>query len=232
MRKLLLLAVLLIPVIAFSAEKRMPAGKWKEVKRMGTDNTVLSYKDTIRIEFKIGNEYIWQKQGGFIYKGTYKLGDKDLDLGMRDFTIVEKKPEKLVVKDETGTYEFVPDRSVAAQPGVIPAEAKPAPVGSINQMVGHWSVYKATSANTQNQIDYTRKIKMIDITGGSSDGKLGYVYSTHDADNTPSWTIDSYDNQILHCGGKDARTLKVLKCQDNDLVIEEDNMTYFFRQFK
>ena len=239
MRKLLFLSLLLTPAVAFCADKHMPTGKWKEVKRIAADSTgkgpgtIVTYKDTIHIQFLIGGEYVWQKQGGFIYKGTYKLTDKDLDLGMRDFTIVQRSPVKLVVKDETGTYEFVPDNSVAqGSPGTLTPEDKPKPVASIDQMVGHWSVYKSNSAKQLAQVDYTRKVKMIDITGGSSDGKLGYVYATRDADNAPSWYIDSYSNQTLHCGGKDSRTFQVMKCQDNELILDEDGMTYFFRQFK
>lgn len=241
MRKLLFLSLLLAPLAAFCNSKKMPVGKWREIKRIAADTTgkgpgtVVAFKDTIHLQFLATGEYVWQKQGGFIYKAAYTLNDKNLDIGIRDFTIIQRTPGRLVLKDETGTYEFVPDNIVQAGSTILPPEAKPKPVGSIDLMVGHWSVYKAVNnGKAPAQVDYTRKIKMIDVTGGSSDGKLGYIYASRDADNAPGWTIDSYSNndQDLHCSGKDARTLHVVKCQDNDLILEEGGTTYSLKQFK
>jgi hypothetical protein len=230
MNKLVFLLLMFLPFAAFSKNGEKLSGKWKEVSRSNSKGKI-AYTDTIHIEFLIGGEYVWQKQGGFIYKGTYKITDKDLDMGSRFFTIVSRTPDKLVLKDDAGEYTFVPDHSVVAN-ATLPNEPAPKPVTSIDQMVGHWSRYKSTSASTLNQVDYTRLVKMIDITGGSSDGKLGYIYAAKDADNAPSWYIESFSNQTLICNGKDQRSFKVIKCQDNDMVLEENGITYFFRQFK
>ncbi len=231
MRKIITLLLLAAPLAGFAADKNSLSGNWKEVKRMNTSNVVIDYKDTIRFQFLVGNEYIWQKSGGFIYKGTYKLENNALDIGMRYFTIMEKKANKLVLKDEAGIYEFVPYKETAA-PGVAKKEESFAPVNSIQPMVGHWSVYKGTSAKTNQSIDYTRQLKMIDIYDAPQEGKLGAFFARKDADNAPSWYVESYSNQTLVCNGKDHRTFKVIKCQDNDLILQEDDYTYFFRQFK
>jgi len=223
--------MLLSPLAAYCNYGTQLSGKWKEVNRWAPDNKPLTYKDTIHIEFLKGGTYIWQKQNSYLYRGTYKITDKDLDMGTKFFTIVSHTPDKLILKDETGQYEFAPDRSVAAT-NPIPSEPTPKPVSSINPMVGHWSKYKSTSATPLSQVDYTRQLKMIDITGGSSDGKLGYLYAAKDADNAPSWYIESFSDQTLYCNGKDKRTFKVIKCENNDLVLQEGDMTYFFRQFK
>ena len=231
MKKLLSLTLLFIPLAVFA--KVTLSGNWIEVKRMKLDKSVVAYKDTIHLKFMVGNEYVWQKSGGFTYRGTFRVTDKDLDLGMRDFAIVQKTPDKLVLQDDDGIYELAPDNTVAQQQtAALKPEAPAAPVNSINQMVGHWSVYKRTSAQVLKDVDYTRILKMIDITGGSSDGKLGYLYAAKDADNAPSWTIDSYSDQTLHCSGRDKREFKVLKCENNDMVLEEDGITYFFKQFR
>jgi hypothetical protein len=75
---------------------------------------------------------------------------------------------------------------------------------------------------------------MMDVFSKFQDGNYGYIFATRDADNNPSWHIDSYDarTQILHCSGRDARELHVLRCQDNELRIEENGVTYFFKKFK
>jgi hypothetical protein len=109
------------------------------------------------------------------------------------------------------------------------------PVNSIDQMIGHWSVYRRTSKSTLDAVDYTRVLKMIDITGGSSDGKLGYLYAAKDAEGAPSWGIKSFNAGLLECEGKDGkdkRNFKVIKCQNKELVLEEDDMTYYFKEFK
>ena len=234
MKKLLLLLLAALPAISYADDKINLVGNWKEVKRTPIGGKPVAFTDTIKIEFLIGNEYVWQKSGGFIYKGTYKVNSRELDMGSRFFSIVERTTKKLTIKDETATYELVTYTPNSEQT-VLPPEKAAAPVRSIDQMIGHWSVFKGTNDKTVGAIDYSRKIKMIDITGNvAGDGKLGMVFSTKDADTAPSWYIESYDpqRQVLSVNGKDRRTLKVLKAENNELVIEEGGMTYFFRQFK
>lgn len=233
MKKLFTLLLAFAPLAAFCEDKDKLTGNWKEVSRI-TSSGAVPYKDTIKIEFLRGNEYVWQKSGGFIYKGTYKIENNNLDMGARFFSIVKMSDNSLKIKDETATYELVRYTPAPGQT-VLPPEPAAKPVRSLDQMKGHWSVFKGTQDKTVPAIDYKRKIKMLDITGDiAGDGKLGMVFSTRDADTAPSWYIDSYNaaTQTLNVKGKDKRTLKVLKCEDNELVIEEDGMTYFFRQFK
>ena len=149
--------------------------------------------DTIYFQFLTGNEYVWQKAKGFIYRGSYKMENNSLDIGMRQFTILEHKGKKLVLKDEGGIYEFVPggpaNQMVA---GAEPEKYKP--VTSINQMVGQWDKFKGTSKTTQQQIDYTRAVKKIEIFSSPQDGKLGYIYAGRDGENMPSWYVESFSN--------------------------------------
>lgn len=229
MKKLLSLALVALPAVAFS--QGTLNGDWKEVNRMNNGKSV-GYKDTIKIQFMTGGEYVWQKSGGFIYKGTYKIEGTKLDMGARQFTIVSRNNSSLKIKDDAGTYELVP-YTPNDGPGTLAKEKPASPVTSINQMKGHWSVFKGTLDKTVPQIDYKRKIKMIDITGDvAGDGKLGMVWSTSDGDMNPSWYIKSYSNQKLYVSGKDERVLNVIKCEDNEFIVEEDGMTYFFRKFK
>lgn len=230
MKYLVLFLVLCTSVTAYATPVAKLTGKWKEITRHKGD-TALNFKDTIHIEFLANGSYIWQKDGGYAYKGSFTITDKALDMGARYFTIISRTPDKLVIQDDAGKYELVVDNKVAVQ-NVLPTEAAPQPVTSIDKMIGNWAKYKVTNATPQSTIDYTRVLKRIIITGGSSDGKLGYVYAAKDIEGTPSWYIESFSNQTLYCNGKDKRTFKVIKCQDNDMVIEEDGVTYFFRQFK
>lgn len=231
MRKIYTLLLMSLPLFALSKGKNDLDGNWREVKRMGTDKKSISYTDTVFFQFLPGNEYIWQKAQGFIYRGSYKVENGALDIGMRYFTIVEQKKNKLVLRDDVGTYEFEPYTPVSQMtPGKAPE--KYSPVTSIGQMVGKWDKFKGTSANTQQQIDYTRAVKKIEIFSSPDNGKLGYIYAGRDSENAPSWYVVSFSNGTLYCDGKDKRQFKVLKAENNEFFVEENGFTYFLRRFK
>lgn len=231
MRKIYTLLLMSLPLLALSKGKNDLDGNWREVKRLGADKKSVSYKDTIFFQFLPGNEYIWQKAQGFVYRGSYKVENGALDIGMRYFTILEQKKNKLVLRDDAGTYEFEPYTPVSQMtPGRAPE--KYGPVTSINQMVGKWDKFKGTSANTQQQIDYTRAVKKIEIFSSPDNGKLGYIYAGRDGENSPSWYVVSFSNGTLYCDGKDKRQFKVIKAENNEFIVEENGFTYFLRRFK
>lgn len=232
MNKICTLLLLLVPFIGMSKGKDDLSGHWREVKRLGTGGKKIAFRDTIFFEFKVGNEYTWQKKGGFIYRGSYKKENNTLDIGMRYFSIEQyKKGKRLVLKDQAGTYEFEPYTPVS---GMVQARAQEtyAPVASIEQMIGTWEKFKGTSKTTQQQIDYTTAVKKVEVFSRPEGNKLGNIYGARDGENSPSWYIESFSNQTIYCNGKSRRQFKVLKAQDNELIIEDDNFTYFLRRFR
>ena len=251
MKRFLLLLLLLLPLWVMAKHKHkhkhkkkhkkekpivLTAGRWMEFKRTRIDSTDRNFTDTLHIEFLAKNKYNLRRSGGFIYKGTYTLSDNELEMGLFNPTLVQKKYGKLIMKDDSSYYFFMPDTSklIIGNKNIKNGQMVDSvrPVKSIDEMVGHWSVYRRTPKAAMNEVDYTRVIKMIDITGGSSDGKLGYVYAAKDPVGNPSWTIESFTADILECSGKDKRTFKLIKCQDKELVIEDDWVTYYFKEFK
>lgn len=232
MRKILLLLLLSLPFSGFCKGKDQLAGNWREVRRLNPAKQHINYSDTIFFQFLTGNEYIWQKAHGMIYRGTYKLEHDVLDIGRAQFDVVEyKKNKRLVLRNEAGTFEFAPYTPTNQMvPGRAPE--KYGPVTSINQMVGTWDKFKGTSSTTQQQIDYTRTVKKVEIFSRPQNGKLGYIYAGRDGENSPSWYVESFSNATLYCNGKDRRQFKVLKAENNELIIEENGFTYFLRRFK
>lgn len=105
------------------------------------------------------------------------------------------------------------------------------PVTSIDQMAGNWTVYKRTSDHILEKVDYTRQIKRAEILSSPKDGKWGYFFAGMDGSNTPSWFVESYARQVITLSGKGKRWFKVIKAQDNELILEENGITYFFKQF-
>lgn len=250
MRKFAILLLLLLPLMAIAKHKHkhkhkkhkkekpivLKKGRWMETRRMRMDSTDRAFRDTLHIEFLDSNKYVLRRAGGFIYKGKYTRDQNELEMGMFTPILVEKKYGRLVMKDDSSYYFFAPDTSKLIignkrlKFGQV--EDSVLPVTSIDQMVGHWSVYKRTSKSSPNDVDYTFVVKMMDITGGSTDGSLGYVYAAKDAEGVPSWSIKTFNAGLMECDGKSKRTFKVVKCQDKELVLEENDMTYYFKEFK
>jgi hypothetical protein len=234
----------IILMLSFSAygqqvkKKKNPntlSGAWKETKRTNRMRQSIPYKDTITIEFSEGNKYFWQKLGGYGFKGSYKMDPKTLDLGMRFFEIVEKRPVKLSLKEDTIVHEFVPYKPTVPTTAPKPPRKEEVykPVPDINLMVGRWSAYKKISSAKPGPINYEKMIKGIIINSQPVDGKLGTVLGMKDVNEAATWFVESYTaaTQMLTCGGKEKRELQVLKCEGGELIIQDGDITYYFKQF-
>src|SRR5215217_3929918 len=118
MRKILLFSLLTANFSAYAGDKNKSVdltGNWKEIQRMTKDKTDVSYTDTIRIDFMEGNEFLWQKAGSFMFKGTYKATSGSLDLGSRYFTVVASSSQKILLKDDNGFYQLMRYKKEAAR---------------------------------------------------------------------------------------------------------------------
>lgn len=235
---LLFSATLLSATVPAHAGREL-SGAWKETARSGPGGAI-AFTDTMRIQFLIGNEYTWSKPMSFIYRGTYKLSDKALDMGSRYYTIIKMEDDRMVLSDKGGQYTFVRDTDAAradqsaATNGDRAAGAEggySGPPRSIGALMGRWEVYKRTAAEVQKTIDYSRQLRVIELKKNDG-GEQGLVFAANDMQNKPSWYMDRYEDGTIYCKGRDARQLKVLHMADGELVIGEGNVTYFFKQFK
>jgi hypothetical protein len=229
------------PLLAFcqenSAEPIALSGHWKEVHRMDEHNKAISYTDTLRLRFLVGNEYVWVRPGSFSYRGTYKATRSYLDMGGRNYNIVQRSPNRMLLKDRAGTYELIryeeppvrEDNSQARTGDRHQSDERYDGLRDFKKMKGKWQVYKRTAAIQLDEVNYDRIIKTIHVP--DTNGHMGSVYAANDG-SKPSWYIDRFDKSILYCTGKDKRQLQVLKCDGEELVIREGNLTYFFKQFQ
>ena len=231
--------MLLMPLLSIGDNKhkpmKIPVSRWREVKRMKTDSTVLSYTDTLYIQFLRKDSFSYHNRNGFIYNGAYTIDqDSLLDFGTARYKIASKRPTALVLRDDAGIYIMGVDSSDTAKIIVLDKDEKLLPVGSIDQMIGRWTVYKRTTKDQNSgTLDNAVVIRSMYVTGPSTDGKLGYIYSGKDLLNDPSWFIKGFSSdQTLSCEGKNLRTMKVVKCQKGELIIEEGDVTYYLKQFK
>ena len=238
MRKVLILLILLLPVVAFCKNKhkpiKMPVSRWKEVKRMKPDSTVVPFTDTLYISFRRKDSVSYHNLNGFIYNGPYTIDeDSLLDFGTARYKIAVKRPNILVLTNDDGIFQLTNDLSDTGKLIVLDSAEKLLPVTSIDQMIGHWTVYKRTEKEQGGALDVTTSITAAYITGPSTEGKLGYIYGGQDAKNNPSWYIKGFGvDQVLECDGKNARLLRVVKCQKGEMILEEKDIKYYFKQFK
>lgn len=212
-------------------------GSWKETRRSSATKDAVNYTDTVRIDFLIGNEYVWQKDMGFMNRGTYKLTPTTLDMGARFFSINRLTDNLMVLRNDVGIYEFTRykkrtgEDNDKAQSSDRANKSEATGVIKKENLAGNWEVYKRTSSVTLAKIDYTRILKTATILyeNGNISGSLKAAEMKPGSD---TWNILRYENQTIYCSGPDERTFKVLQATSSELVLEEANITYFFKQFK
>jgi hypothetical protein len=237
MRRILILFLLLIPFVGSCLNKRKgkgtPTTRWREVTRLKPDSTVVPFADTLFITFHHKDSFSYHNGNGFIYNGVFTISpDSILDFGTARYRLVGKTPEQLVLADQKGIYVLGVDLSDTAKIIRIDTE-KILPVTDIDMMIGHWTVYKRTAKEAGTTINDDKVIRAIFITGPSTDGKEGFILGGKDPLSEPSWYIkDLGPGPVLDCAGKNLRTLKVIKCQGGEMILQEDDITFYFKQFK
>ena len=213
--------------------KGMPVGRWREIKRFDKDSDQVPFMDTMFITFKKNDSFSYHNKDAFIYNGIYILDGKDLDFGYAKFVMTYKKTTSMVLHDAKGYYLFGIDSSDTLKTIILPKEEKIDSDITIEKMIGHWSSYKRTAKGELPNLDHNTMIKSLLITGPSSGGKLGFVFADNDKRDDPSWSITKLNKDLtLDCEGKSKRTLKIIKCQGGELIIEDESIRYFFKQFK
>lgn len=238
MKRTLLLLLFLVPLVAFGIDKKKKtpplAGRWREIARMTPDSvTVLPVPvtDTLFMSFQRGDSFMYRNGAGFVYIGKFILSeDSMLDFGTNHFQIRQRRYKSMVLSNNAGVYKMVPDWSDTAEVIVLKKEDSLLPVKDIDQMIGRWSVYKRTSEG-EVSLDGDNIIRSVYITGPSSDGKQGFVFSSKDPQNVPSWYIKGLGtDQVLTAEGKTNKSLKVIKCQKGEMILEDAGVKYYFKQ--
>ena len=236
----MLLLSALAPLLAISKDKKkykpkhMMLGRWVEVKRLTPDSTVIDFTDTLFMTFSLRDTFTYRVRNGFVYRGKYTLSEEGhLEFGTVGYEVAENRPKSIVLFNNKGIYYYTVDTSDTAEVIVIAKEEKIEPVTDIENMLGHWSVYKKSLDKDGGNTDFEYLIKSLYITGQGTDEKKGYVFGSNDPLSKPSWFIVGLGaDQSLECGGKSQRFLKVVKCQKGEMIFEEAGITYYAKIYK
>ena len=230
---LLLLATAHAGAAAKHGSKSLPANRWREIRRMDADSVAVPFLDTMFITIQRKDSFSYHNKDAFVYRGIYILDGKDLDFGYAKFKIVVKKPNSLELHDAKGYYVFSLDSTDTLKTIVVPREDKIDSNITIDKMIGHWTAYKRTALKALAGVDHNVLVKSLLITGTSTNGRLGFVFSDADKRDDPSWYMVKLDKDLnLNCEGRTKRTFKVDKCQNGELILEDEDMKYYFKQFK
>jgi len=214
-------------------------GTWKEAHRFSLNKEKLDFKDTTYYNFIDATQYIVHHQDGFQYHNTYSLSPGLLDLGMNAYSVVEISQNKMLLKDDQGTYEFVRYKEVvAATENTTQASSSQrgykeelgATTIKMEQLVGKWEVYKRSSLDKLPEIDYRKILKSLEIRIVS--GNLSGTISAMEDDPAGAWKITGYENAMITASGKSELHIQVLKCDQGEMVLQSGSMQYFLKQFK
>ena len=239
MRKPFLILLLLLPLFLQAKKKEIPKriyrGRWVEIKRIKPDSTIVAFTDTLFMTFYAKDSFTYRLRDGFVYRGKYDFDEKTdhLDFGTVSYTLLLSKKDSVVLGTPNSIAYYVRDTSDTAAVIVLQKDEKILPVTDVDDMIGRWIVYKRTIDKDGGGVDFASEIKAVYITGQGSDEKLGYVYCGSDGKDNPSWYIKGFgSDQMFDVVGKNARSIKVVKCQKGELILSENGVNYFFKQFK
>ena len=111
MRQLIICAAVLFLSLGATAEYQSAAvdltGSWKEVRRIARGGAQQSFTDTMYYDFMPGNEFASQQKDRYMNRGNYNATSSYIDLGAQAYKVLEMSHDRMLLKDNAGTYEFV-----------------------------------------------------------------------------------------------------------------------------
>ena len=216
-------------------------GPWKEVVRTqnGQKQHII---DTVFFEFLSSNLCVWGKTTPASPRLRVKLTGTTLEIGPNEYEILalegdwmklsshdglememkrysKKKPVAARIAN-TNNVKFKP--AAAAKMGAVPEKIEP--------LVGKWKCYKRTSIKPIVPDQKYRLVRLVEIVE-TEEAITAKIFGFEDLEGKPSWVVQNYENGILYTAGKDERPFKVINCQANELVIENEGVVYYMNKF-
>jgi hypothetical protein len=245
MRKILvLLSLLFIHGFAEAqvANIKSLKGAWKEVGRSQSGKK-MAFSDTLFFEVVSSNLCIWGKSSPTAPRLRLKQIGTTLMIGTNEYDILEQQDNRLRLSGDEGLEIEMQKYSNKRVPPVRTANTnnlkfKPAPAvkmgtvpDKIEPFVGVWKCYKRTSVKPiQNEQKY-RLLRLVEVEE-KDEAITAKMYGFEDLDGKPSWIVQDYSKGILFTSGKDDRPFKVINCQANELIIENEGIVYYMNKLQ
>ncbi|MGC4059093.1 MAG: hypothetical protein QM743_13400 [Chitinophagaceae bacterium] len=212
-------------------------GPWRETVRMQAGQPV-KFRDTLYFEFLSSTMCVWGKTTPSAPRLKAKLTGTTLEIGANEFDILELEGDRMHLAGQDGV-ELIMQRynkrptsvrnsnNVAFRPapspknGTVPDRIEP--------LVGIWKCYKRTSNKPLDTAGKYRIIRLVAIEE-TPETITGKIYGFNDPEAKPSWIVQQYEKGILYTAGKDERNFRVINCQPNELVIENEGVVYYMNK--
>jgi len=235
---------------AMPPEHKDLRGTWKEVARTQSGKR-LAIVDTLLIKFVSSNQCVWGKADPSTPLLRYKQVGSTLQIGSNEFEILAQEEDWMKLSTDEGLeIELIRNSSKKtslsnpatpirqkkqAKPG-IPSYFKPAAPpkmgivpDKIEPFVGQWKCYKRTSIKPIAKEQQYRIVKLVSVEE-TADAITAKIYGFSDSTDVASWIVQDYKKGILYTAGKDERPFKVINCQPNELVIENEGVVYYMNK--
>lgn len=243
MKKLLIAPLLLLfgTASAKVIDAKSLKGPWREVSRIQAGQAV-RYRDTLFFEMLSSALCVWGKTSPSAPRLRVKLTGTTLEIGTYEFDILELEGDRMRLAGQEGVememqrYSKRPPvirtaKSNGNNPGFRPAVVPKNGIipDRIEPFVGTWKCYKRSSSKPIDTANKYRIVRLIEILE-QNETIVGKIYGFDDKESQPSWVVQQYDKGILFTAGKDERNFKVINCQPNELVIENEGVVYYMNK--
>lgn len=218
-------------------------GAWREVVRVKSGHKT-SFRDTLFFEVVSSNLCIWGKSSPTAPRLRLKQIGTTLIIGPSEFEILAQEDDWMRLSTDEGTeIEMRRYNNKKQAPARVSRNAnnlkyKPAPgvkMGTvpdkIEPFVGNWKCYKRTSIKPIPNDQRYRILRLIEVEE-TPETITAKMYGFDDLTGQASWIVQNYENGILYTAGKDERAFKVINCDANELVIENEGVVYFMNKLQ
>lgn len=215
-------------------------GPWREVVRIKSGHKV-AFRDTLFFEVLSSNLCVWGKTTPAAPRLKLKQIGTTLVIGPSEFEILAQEEDWMKLSTDEGTeiemrrysnkrqppvrntnnLKFKP--GAAAKMGAVPDKIEP--------FVGNWKCYKRTSIKPIPNDQRYRILRLIEVEE-TAEAITAKIYGFDDLAGQPSWIVQNYEKGILYTSGKDERAFKVINCQENELIIENEGVVYYMNRLQ
>lgn len=213
-------------------------GAWKEVVRTRSGQKI-SFRDTLFFEVLSGNMCIWGKSIPSSPRLRIKQIGTSLIIGPSEFEILGQEANWIKLSSDEGieiemirynNKKQAPIRNTnntKYRPAQIPKQGNVP--DRIEPLVGKWKCYKRTSIKPIPKEQQYRIVRLVEVEE-TEEAITAKIYGFEDLTNQASWIVQQYEKGILHSAGKDDRAFKVINCQPNELVLENEGVVYYMNK--
>lgn len=232
MKKRFLLLCLLAPLMSLAQiQFNQISGKWQEFKRAKEDKQATNFSDTMRVEIKDEFVLVRYNLGPTLIQHA-TLDGKTLQLEKETWQVIDFSPHTLVIQDKNWIHYFSKAIEFAPSPVTkkIPGREEGVVQLQSNMLLGKWTCYKKTDPAFEKEKFY---IKFLHLKEDKGQGLFNGTLTSQSMDSVilQPMIMQVEDNELVLKVNKEEHRYHVIKSDGEELILEQDQVTYFLKQF-